>query len=330
MRKNIILLLIFVFAFLFRSENAFASSASIELKSDGAVIVGDKLDITMEIDSEETLSGIETYIFYDDDKVEFLSADDGIAGGKGVLRVNIRDFEDLEGKLKYKMKFLARKVGSFTISFSDEVHLYAADTDDEISVAAGDLEMRIKSKRDASSDSSLANIKIAGGKLVPSFSKSILDYTVNVGPDVENITIGIEPSDGNSSYSYRSSDGDKLHEGENKRSIIVTAEDGSTTTYTITIIKAAMSEVENNEVTGASVKEGGEVSSKIASESAISETPEYVPDPPEEAVKPETNIKDSKQTVIYVIIGAVIVLGIMLVLGAVLYTKNNRNDEDEE
>ena len=330
MRKNIILLLIFVFVFLFRSENAFASSASIELKSDGAVIVGDKLDITMEIDSEETLSGIETYIFYDDDKVEFLSADDGIAGGKGVLRVNIRDFEDLEGKLKYKMKFLARKVGSFTISFSDEVHLYAADTDDEISVAAGDLEMRIKSKRDASSDSSLANIKIAGGKLVPSFSKSILDYTVNVGPDVENITIGIEPSDGNSSYSYRSSDGDKLQEGENKRSIILTAEDGSTTTYTITIIKAAMSEVENNEVTGASVKEGGEVSSKIASESAISEKPEYVPDPPEEAVKPETNIKDSKQTVIYVIIGAVIVLGIMLVLGIVLYTKNNRNDEDEE
>ena len=216
------------------------------------------------------------------------------------------------------------------MSFSDEVHLYAADTDDEISVAAGDLEMRIKSKRDASSDSSLANIKIAGGKLVPSFSKSILDYTVNVGSDVENIAIGIETSDGNSSYSYRSSDGDKLHEGENKRSIIVTAEDGSTTTYTITIIKAAMSEVENNEVTGASVKEGGEVSSKIASESAISETPEYVPDPPEEAVKPETNIKDSKQTVIYVIIGAVIVLGIMLVLGAVLYIKNKDNDITEE
>nr|WP_315104176.1 cadherin-like beta sandwich domain-containing protein [uncultured Catonella sp.] len=330
MRKNILWILVFIFVFFSVREDVFASSASVELKSDGVAVVGDKFDITMEIDSEESLSGIETYISYDKDIAEFLSADDGIAGGKGVLRVNIRDFEDLEGKLKYKMKFLARKVGNFTMSFSDEVHLYAADTDDEISVAAGDLEMRIKSKRDASSDSSLANIKIAGGKLVPSFSKSILDYTVNVGSDVENITIGIETSDGNSSYSYRSSDGDKLHEGENKRSIIVTAEDGSTTTYTITIIKAAMSEVENNEVTGASVKEGGEVSSKIASESAISETPEYVPDPPEEAVKPETNIKDSKQTVIYVIIGAVIVLGIMLVLGAVLYIKNKDNDITEE
>ena len=330
MRKNLILVLLFVFAFLLKSESVFASSASIELKGDGAAVVGDKFDITMEVDSEESLSGIETYIFYDDDKVEFLSADDGIAGGKGVLRVNIRDFEDIKGKLTYKMKFLARKAGSFTLSFSDEVHLYAIDTDDEISVASRDMEMRVKSKRNASSDSSLANIRIAGGKLVPAFSKSVLDYTVNVGADVDNITIGIEPSDANSSYNYRSSDGDKLHEGENKRTIIVTAEDGSTTTYTIRIIKAAQTDTEIAEATGTSVKTKDETSSEITSKSAISEKPEYVPDPPGDNNQPETNIKDSKQTVIYVIIGAVVILGIMLGLGATLYVKNKNNDENED
>jgi len=89
----------------------------------------------------------------------------------GLLKAQKGDIYFEGKKVKYKMKFLARKVGSFTMSFSDEVHLYAVDTDDEISVASRDLEMRIKSKRDASSDSSLANIKIAGGKLVPSFSK---------------------------------------------------------------------------------------------------------------------------------------------------------------
>ena len=46
--------------------------------------------------------------------------------------------------------------------------------------------------------------------------------------------------------------------------------------------------------------------------------------------QPETNIKDSKQTVIYVIIGAVVILGIMLVLGATLYAKNKNNDENED
>ena len=216
------------------------------------------------------------------------------------------------------------------MSFSDEVHLYAIDTDDEISVASRDMEMRVKSKRNASSDSSLANIRIAGGKLVPAFSKSVLDYTVNVGADVDNITIGIEPSDANSSYNYRSSDGDKLHEGENKRTIIVTAEDGSTTTYTIRIIKAAQTDTEIAEATGTSVKTKDETSSEITSKSAISEKPEYVPDPPEENNQPETNIKDSKQTVIYVIIGAVVILGIMLGLGATLYAKNKNNDENED
>ena len=84
MRKNILWILIFIFVFFSVRENVFASSASVELKSDGVAVVGDKFDITMEIDSEESLSGIETYISYDTDIAEFLSADDGIAGGKGV------------------------------------------------------------------------------------------------------------------------------------------------------------------------------------------------------------------------------------------------------
>ena len=334
MRKNILWILIFVSVFFLNGEKTFASSANVELKSGGVVIVGDKFDVTMEVDSEETLSGIETYISYDADMAEFLSADDGIAGGKGLLRVNIKNFEDLEGKLKYKMKFLARTTGAFNMRFSDEVHLYAIDTDDEISVAAGDLEMRIKNKREASSDSTLSNIKIAGGKLTPAFSKSVLDYTVNVGSDVDNIVVWVEPSDANSKYSFRSDYGDKLKVGENKIKIIVTAEDESTTTYTIIINKAGEADGKNSsettEVTGGSIKEKNNTSSKITSEGGISEEPEYVPDPPKEESQTENNIKDSKQTVLYVIIGAVIVLGIMLVLGIVLYTKNNRNDEDED
>ena len=37
MRKNLILVLLFVLAFLFKSESVFASSASIELKGDGGI-----------------------------------------------------------------------------------------------------------------------------------------------------------------------------------------------------------------------------------------------------------------------------------------------------
>ena len=143
MRKNIVIIFVLVFSFLLGGEKAFASSASVELKGADKTIVGEKFDVTLEIDSEESLSGVETYLSYDDSLAEFISADEGIAGGKGLLRVNIKNFEDVDGKLKYKMSFLAKATGSFTVTFSDEVHLYAIDMDDEISVATSDLEMRI-------------------------------------------------------------------------------------------------------------------------------------------------------------------------------------------
>lgn len=329
MKKNLLWILIFVFAFLQGNERAYAAGASVELKSEGVAVVGEKFDVILEVDSEESLSSIETYISYDENMAEFLSADEGIAGGKGLLRVNIRSFEDEIGKLQYKMKFLARNTGVFTMKFSDEVHLYALDTDDEISVASRDLEIRIKNKREASSDSSLANLKVAGGNLMPVFSKSVLDYTVKVGADVDDITVGVDISDANSEYSLKKDYDDKLKTGENKIEIVVKAENGSKTTYTITAIKADETDTEKGEVAGSKVQPENNKSSEITSKSAVAEEPEYVPDPPEENTQTETDIKDSKQTVIYVIIGAVVILGLMIVLGIILYMKNKNNDEDE-
>lgn len=326
-------MLIFIFAFLQGGERTYASSANIELKNEGRVVVGDKFEVTLEVDSDDSLSGLETYISYDEELAEFLSADDGIAGGKGLLRVNIKSVGDVKGKLKYKIKFLARKSGVFTMAFSDEIHLYAADTDDEISVASGDLEMRIMNKREASSDSSLANLKVAGGKLVPQFSKSVLDYTVNVGEDVDNITIGVDTSDANSGYSFIRDYSDKLRTGKNKIEIVVKAEDGSKTTYTITVIKAETAENEQEEVSGTGVKQIENKSSETletTGKSIMSETPEYVPDPPKEDIAQETDIEDSKQPVMYAIIGAVVILGIMLVLGMILYRKNKNKDKNED
>ena len=100
MKKNIIIIFVLVFSFLLGGEKAFASSASVVLKGANKTIVGEKFDVTLEIDSEESLSGVETYLSYDDSMAEFLSADEGIAGGKGLLRVNIKNFEDVDGKLK--------------------------------------------------------------------------------------------------------------------------------------------------------------------------------------------------------------------------------------
>ena len=332
MRKNIVIIFVLVFSFLLGGEKAFASSASVELKGADKTVVGEKFDVTLEIDSEESLSGVETYLSYDDSLAEFLSADEGIAGGKGLLRVNIKNLEDVDGKLKYKMTFLARATGSFAMTFSDEVHLYAIDMDDEISVATSDLEMRIKNSKKVSSDSSLLGIKVAGGVLTPKFSSNVLDYKVSVGKDVDDITVGVTTADAKSEYSLVKDYGNKLKAGENNIYILVKAEDGSKTTYNIKVNKEdeASKTEEAAKDTKRSEKAEEETATEAEDKESIEEEPEYVPDAPSEEVVEETNNNDSKQTVIYVIISAVVILGIMLMLGIMLYMKNQRNEEDEE
>ena len=337
MRKNIIIIFVLVFSLLLGGEKAFASSASVVLKGANKTIVGEKFDVTLEIDSEESLSGVETYLSYDDSLAEFLSADEGIAGGKGLLRVNIKNFEDVDGKLKYKMTFLAKLSGNFTMTFSDDVHLYAVNPDNEISVATNDLEMRIKNPKKASSDNSLTGIKVAGGVLTPKFSPNVLDYKVNVGKGVDDITVGVTTADKGANYSLVKDYGDKLRAGENNIYIIVKAEDGSKTNYNIVVIKENEASEETKD-TAKDTKSSAnpeeeppiETSSDTGSKGSTEEEPEYVPDAPGEEGTEETDNNDSKQTVIYVIISAIVILGIMLMLGLVLYMKNKRNEEDEE
>lgn len=337
MRKNIIIIFVLVFSLLLGGEKAFASSASVVLKGANKTIVGEKFDVTLEIDSEEGLSGVETYLSYDDSLAEFLSADEGIAGGKGLLRVNIKNVEEVDGKLKYKMTFLAKLSGNFTMTFSDDVHLYAVNPDNEISVATNDLEMRIKNPRKASSDSSLTGIKVAGGVLTPKFSPNVLDYKVNVGKGVDDITVGVTTADKGANYSLVKDYGDKLRAGENNIYIIVKAEDGSKTNYNIVVIKENEASEETKD-TAKDTKSSAnpeeeppiETSSDTGSKGSTEEEHEYVPDAPGEEGTEETDNNDSKQTVIYVIISAIVILGIMLMLGLVLYMKNKRNEEDEE
>lgn len=337
MKKNIIIIFVLVFSFLLGGEKTFASSASVVLKSPSKTVVGEKFDVTLEIDSEEGLSGAETYLSYDDTLAEFLSADEGIAGGKGLLRVNIKNVEEVDGKLKYKMTFLAKLSGNFTMTFSDDVHLYAVNPDNEISVATNDLEMRIKNPRKASSDSSLTGIKVAGGVLTPKFSPNVLDYKVNVGKGVDDITVGVTTADKGADYSLVKDYGSKLRTGENNIYIIVKAEDGSKTNYNIVVIKENEASEETKDTakdTKSSTKQEEETplvtSSDAGSKEGTEEEHEYVPDAPGEEDAEETDNNDSKQTVIYVIISAIVILGIMLMLGLVLYMKNKRNEEDEE
>lgn len=87
-----------------------------------------------------------------------------------------------------------------------------------------------------STNSNLSTLTVDKGELSPEFVASTTEYKVNV-VDEEEITIGAKASDSKASVSGAGTK--SLEVGENKFSIVVTAENGSKKTYTITVNREA-------------------------------------------------------------------------------------------
>ena len=71
----------------------------------------------------------------------------------------------------------------------------------------------------------------------PAFSPSRTSYTVNVSNDVKICTLSAATEDDGATYTVSGSK--NLSVGKNVRTVTVTAENGATKTYTVTIIRAA-------------------------------------------------------------------------------------------
>lgn len=93
-----------------------------------------------------------------------------------------------------------------------------------------------KPKENKSSNSRLGSLQIAEGAITPEFENKTREYTINVPNEIT--TLNIEAVAEDSKATVRITGNEDLQIGENEISIVVTAEDGSKTTYTITAIRA--------------------------------------------------------------------------------------------
>jgi len=85
-----------------------------------------------------------------------------------------------------------------------------------------------------SSNAKLKDITVSEGSLSPSFDPDTLSYTVNVDSDVSSIDIGTVLNKGQTIA------GDGVHNlnfGDNTFPLVVTAEDGTTKTYTVKVVR---------------------------------------------------------------------------------------------
>ena len=95
-----------------------------------------------------------------------------------------------------------------------------------------------------SSNASLGSLVISAGTLSPKFSAATKDYTATVDYSCSSLAVTANPADSKASVTSVTGN-DSLEVGENTVSVVVTAEDGSTSTYNIVVTRRAEDDPEN-------------------------------------------------------------------------------------
>ncbi len=97
-----------------------------------------------------------------------------------------------------------------------------------------------------SSDSSLSSLIISAGSLSPEFSAGTKDYTTTVDYSVSSLAVTATPADQKATVTSVTGN-DSLEVGENTVSIVVTAENGATSTYNIVVTRRSEDDPENSD-----------------------------------------------------------------------------------
>ena len=169
-------------------------------------------------------------------------------GGSGALRAHGSPDSSEPSTIVFSMVFQAKQAGSSQITVTSQ-EVYDGDGQVVTMDHVGNSTVTVQAVANASSDASLASLQVSPGTLSPAFSSDTDAYSVNVGTDVERLTVNVELSDPNATYTVTGNE--DLQMGENTVVCRVTAQDGQPVKdYTITVVKDANGASAGSEGTG--------------------------------------------------------------------------------
>ncbi len=225
--KGLFIVLFTLFISLSNVPNLLAASATISVSSSSSkVVVGKTFKVYIKLSSSSALGSWNFTPSYDKNVLKLVSGSSPVVS-----------FGDGSVKSKtYTYTFKAIKSGSSKISVkSYEVLDYKTTNRMSVSVSSKTISVITQSQLEASysKNNNLKNLSIDGLKLSPSFSSKTTKYTAQASANTTKINIKATVAD---SKSRVSGTGKKsVSEGENKFNIVVTAQNGSTKTYTVIV-----------------------------------------------------------------------------------------------
>lgn len=91
-------------------------------------------------------------------------------------------------------------------------------------------------EKEKSKDSSLKELAIAEGAITPEFNKDVKEYALTVPNEITSVNVTATPTDSKAKATVEGNT--ELKEGENTVTVIVTAENGDKTNYTIKVTRS--------------------------------------------------------------------------------------------
>ncbi len=211
---------------------AFGASVSATLSGGGNYTKGDTFTVTLTY-TGATFGSADVVFNYNTSVLQLVKTSDGPQSASGVFTQSIAN-EKGTPTLSCTATFKAVGTGNATITATTS-NVYSLEFE-LLSVNPNTARTSVSVTNPApqvSGNANLSSLKVSAGSLSPAFSPSRTSYTVNVGKDVSVCTISATPEHSKASVSVSGSK--NLSEGKNVRTVTVTAENGSTKTYTITI-----------------------------------------------------------------------------------------------
>ncbi len=224
--KGLLLVLFGLFITISNPQNLLASSASISISSSSSkVVVGKTFHVYFKVSSSSKIGTVEFTPTYDKSVLKLVSGD-----------THVTDYDVYGKKSKtYTYTFKAISSGSSKISIKSYEVLDFDTKRMSVSVSTKTVKVITQSQLEASysKNNDLKSLKIDGLTLSPKFDDDTLKYTAQAGANTTSINIKATAED---SRSKISGTGKKtVSEGENKFKIVVTAQNGSTKTYTVIV-----------------------------------------------------------------------------------------------
>ncbi len=202
--------------------------------SDPSVTVGNEVSVTMKIATGDgTLGKSDVMLEYDASALEFKNGTNA-NGGAGQIRVTGSMESANQTVFTFSLRFKALKAGSTAIRVVSQ-EVYDADDRTVTLSHVGSSAVTVNASSSSSGDAALASLTISPGTLSPAFSEDITDYTATVYGDTTSVAVSAPAKSSGASVSV--SGHENLQVGENAIVCTVTAENGTTKTYTITVTK---------------------------------------------------------------------------------------------